>query len=181
MDHIQELSSSSWDEMGDRGHNRHRPKRRRGAAVPLSQEGELGPRLTQCGMGRGLYFRTKWRLHPLQPFGRHGPKIGGLCPFWGGELGAHLTQSRLAGPRPTSIPSGILVHRAVWPQRTWAEKWGLCTFKGGELGPHNTMSPGPRPTSVPSEILILPAVWPGDMGRKLGGSVLFGEGSWVPI
>jgi len=24
----------------------------------------LGPRLTQCGLGRHLYFRTKWRLHP---------------------------------------------------------------------------------------------------------------------
>ena len=31
----------------------------------------------------------------MQPFGcnRYGPKIGwGLCPFGGGELGAHLTQ-----------------------------------------------------------------------------------------
>jgi len=25
---------------------------------------QLGPRLTQCGLGQGLYFRTKWRLHP---------------------------------------------------------------------------------------------------------------------
>ena len=30
----------------------------------------------------------------MQSFGRnrYGPKIGGLCPFWGGELGPHLTQ-----------------------------------------------------------------------------------------
>jgi len=27
-------------------------------------------------------------------------------------------------PRPTSIPSGILIHPAVWPQRTWA--FGGC-------------------------------------------------------
>jgi len=27
------------------------------------------------------------------------------------------------GPRPTSISSGILIHPAVWPQRTWAENW----------------------------------------------------------
>jgi len=25
--------------------------------------GNLGRRLTQCGLGRGLYFRIKWRLH----------------------------------------------------------------------------------------------------------------------
>jgi len=28
------------------------------------------------------------------------------------------------GPRPTSVPSGVLIHLAVWPQWTWAEKWG---------------------------------------------------------
>ena len=39
--------------MGDRDHNRHRPKRGGGAAVLLSRV-ELGPRLTQCGLGRGL-------------------------------------------------------------------------------------------------------------------------------
>jgi len=43
---------SAVAEMGDRGHNRHGPKRG-GAAVSLSQ-GELGPRLTQCGLDRGL-------------------------------------------------------------------------------------------------------------------------------
>jgi len=47
-------------------------------------------------------------------------------------VGPHLTQS--PGPRPTSIPSGILIHRAVWPQRTWAENWGGCAPLGdGEL------------------------------------------------
>ena len=30
------------------------------------------------------------------------------------------------GPRPTSVPSGILTHPAVWPQRTWAENWECC-------------------------------------------------------
>jgi len=24
------------------------------------------------------------------------------------------------GPRPASVPSGILIHPAVWPQQTWA-------------------------------------------------------------
>ena len=40
--------SSAVAETGDRGHNRHGPKR--GGAVPFSQ-GELGPRLTQCRLG----------------------------------------------------------------------------------------------------------------------------------
>ena len=25
------------------------------------------------------------------------------------------------GPRPTSMPSGILIHPAVWPRQTWSE------------------------------------------------------------
>ena len=28
------------------------------------------------------------------------------------------------GPRPTSVPSGILIHPALWPQQTWTENWG---------------------------------------------------------
>jgi len=44
------------------------------------------------------------------------------------KLGFHLTKS--PGPRPTSVPSVILIHPAVWPQRTWAENWGLCPFWG---------------------------------------------------
>jgi len=41
------------------------------------------------------------------------------------------------GPRPTSVPSGILIYPAVWPQQTWVENWGLCPF-GAELGTHLT-------------------------------------------
>jgi len=43
-----------------------------------------------------------------------GQKLGGYAPF--GGLGPHWTQSH--GPRPTCIPSGILIHPAVWPQYT---------------------------------------------------------------
>ena len=41
-----------------------------------------------------------------------GQKVGGgaAVPRSMGELGPHLTQSCLPGPRPTSIPSGILIH-----------------------------------------------------------------------
>ena len=66
----------------------------------------------------------------IQPFGhnRHGPTIewGGGCAFFLGELGLHLTQSH--GPRPISIPSGILVHPSVWPQWRWAKNWGCAPF-----------------------------------------------------
>jgi len=64
---------------------------------------------------------------------------GGLCPFfWGGAGSPSSTKS--PGPRPTSKPSGILVHPAVWPQQALAENWGvgLCPFRGGELGLHLT-------------------------------------------
>jgi len=31
--------------------------------------------------------------------------------------------------RPTSIPSGILIHLAVWPQQTRVENWGFGTVR----------------------------------------------------
>ena len=57
-------------------------------------------------------------------------------PHFGGELGPHVPQ---CGPRPTFVPSGILIHPAVCAQYTWAENRGLCPlFRGGELGPYLT-------------------------------------------
>jgi len=48
------------------------------------------------------------------------------------------------GPRPISIPSGILIYPAIWPQQIWTENWGLCPFgRGGAGSPSNTMWPGP--------------------------------------
>jgi len=40
-------------------------------------------------------------------------KEGVLCPFRWEELGLHLT---LCGLARRSVPSGILIHPAVWPQ-----------------------------------------------------------------
>ena len=83
-----------------------------------------------------------------------GQKVGGRgcgAPFIGGAASPSNTMS--PGPRPTSIPSGILIHPAFWPQQTWAEVYtdaGLpasvnCKSGGaavpltiGELGPHLT-------------------------------------------
>jgi len=60
----------------------------------------------------------------------------GCCtPFRGRELGPHLAQCGLS-----YVPSGILIHPAVWPQQIWAANWVAMTFflGGGKLGPHIT-------------------------------------------
>jgi len=68
--------------------------------------------------GRGLpsYQVASWSI---QPFGhnRHGPKIEGLCPFGEGGAGS-ASNTMWPGPRPTSVPSFILIHPTVWPQYT---------------------------------------------------------------
>ena len=56
----------------------------------------------------------------MQPFGhnRYGPKIGGLlCPFGGGEAG-FPSNTMWPGPRPTCMPSFVMIHSTVWPQYT---------------------------------------------------------------
>ena len=37
-------------------------KQEKGLLCPF--RGRAGPPLTHCGLGRGLYIRAKWRLHP---------------------------------------------------------------------------------------------------------------------
>jgi len=91
-----------------------------------------------------------------------GQKFGerGLCPHF--ERGAvSPSNTKSPGLRPISIPSGILIHAAIWPQEIWAENWGLCPFGGGGArSPSNTMCLGQRPTCTPSFILIHPTIWP---------------------
>jgi len=68
-----------------------------------------------------VYLRTKWHLNPSSRLATMdtGRKLGAgeLCPFWGGKLGPHLTQYSRR-PRPTCMPSFILIHPTVWPQYT---------------------------------------------------------------
>ena len=46
---------------------------------------------------------------------RHGPKRAGLlCPFRGGA--GSPSNTMWPGPRSTSVPSGVFIHPAVWPQ-----------------------------------------------------------------
>ena len=72
--------SSAVAEMGDRGHNRHAPQRG-GCCAPFA--GELGPRLTQCGLGRRLLIPYQVASSSIQPFGHnsHESKTEGLRPF----------------------------------------------------------------------------------------------------
>jgi len=85
--------------------------------------GELGPRLIQCGLGRGLlpHQVASSSVQPLS-HNRHGPKIrcGGGALFLGVAGSPSKTKSPV--PRPTSIPSGILEsiqpfgHNGHWPK-----------------------------------------------------------------
>ena len=122
--------------------------------------GYLGPHRTQCRVGRGL---PPYQVvsSSMQPFGhnRHGPKTGeALPPFWRGRTGSPSNTMSLWS-KPTSLPSGILMHPASWPQQIWAENWGPVPHWGRRAGsPSNTIWPGPRPTRMPSFILIRPTV-----------------------
>jgi len=78
-----------------------------------------------------------------------------------GEEAGSQSNTKSPGPRPSSTPSDILIHAAIWPQQIWAENWGTVPLWGRGTGSApNTMWPGPRPTCVPSLILIRPTVWP---------------------
>jgi len=98
--------------------------------------------------------------------------------LWGGEGKVGPPPNTMwPGPKPTTLPSGTLIHPAVWPHQTWAadyldagkaftrkfRMWGLlCHFPwgGGTGAPPNIVWPEPRPTCMPSFILIRPTVWP---------------------
>jgi len=121
---------------------------------------------------------------------------GHTCPHkwakkWGAALPLSLggagspSNTMSPGPRPTSIPSGIPMHAAVWPQQTWPKSGGggYCALsKGGSwLGPH-LMQCYMGQGSVSSDILIHPAVWPQQTWAEKWGRLLcpfFGWGKLV--
>jgi len=99
-----------------------------------------------------IYWRQRWfhtsnKSSALAEIGDRlatidmGRKEGGCCALFRGELAPSNTMS--PGPRPTSTPSGILMHAAVWPQymgQNGSKLGVLCPpfFWGGERGPHLT-------------------------------------------
>jgi len=139
--------SSAVAEMGDRGHNRHEPK---SGKVLCPFRGGVGSPCNTMWPGRGLP-RAKWHLDPCSCLATiHWPILGVVSPppFFVGERGPHLTMP--PGPRSTSVPHGILIHLAVWPQHG----------EGSWVGPHLTIWAGPRPSCLQSFILMHSTVWP---------------------
>jgi len=63
------------------------------------------------------YLRTKWDLDPSSCVAtiNMDQKFGGYAPFLGGGTG-FPSSTKSTWLRPTPIPSGILMHPAVWPQ-----------------------------------------------------------------
>jgi len=63
---------------------------------------------------RPRYLRTKWHFDPSSRLAT--TDMGqnwGLCPFW--ERAAGCPSNKMwPGPRPTSVPSFILIHPTVW-------------------------------------------------------------------
>jgi len=86
-------------------------------------EGELGPHPAQCGLG---HLDSSSRLATIDM----DRKLGGYVPFLGRGAGSPSNTMSL-GLRPTSVPSGILIHPAIWLQQIWAENWGLCPVGQG--------------------------------------------------
>jgi len=63
-----------------------------------------------------VYLPTKWRLDPSTLWPQYmGRKVGAaVLPFLG--KGSWSSCNRMpSGPRSSSVPSGILIHPAVWP------------------------------------------------------------------
>ena len=87
------------------------------------------------------YLHAKYQLHPSSRLatinmGRKNFFFGGGSAPLSKRGSGSLSNTKSPGLRPTSIPSGILMHAAVWPLQIWAENWGLCHVGEGELGPH---------------------------------------------
>jgi len=66
--------------------------------VPLWRD--LGPHLTQYGLGRGLPPYTKWHLDPTSRLATTDMAENWGCALFWGELGPHLTQCHLGRGLP---------------------------------------------------------------------------------
>jgi len=82
---------------------------------------------------------TKWHLDPSSRLATidMGRKLGALPLFWV-EGAGYPSNTVSLGPRPASLPSGILIHPAIWAQLIWAENGGFAPLGEGKLGLHLT-------------------------------------------
>jgi len=106
--------------MGDRGHNRHGPKRG-GLLCPFRWNGT--PSNTMLPRPRSTSVPSGVFIHPAVGHNRHGRKLGGSECLFSGVAGSP-SNTKSPGSRPIFILSGIIVHPAAWPQRTLAKNWG---------------------------------------------------------
>ena len=99
--------------------------------APFAAGGGTGS--TSNTMWPEVYFHTKWHLDPSSRLATidMGRTLGAVPPFLGRGAGS---QSNTMWP--TFVPSGMLIHPAVWQQLRWTKNWGLCPL--GELGSHLT-------------------------------------------
>ena len=134
--------------MGNRGHNRHGPKREGGRSAPFTEE--LGPSLTQCGLGRGLLL-YQVASSSIQPFGHMATwaENRGLCPLFG---------------EGSWVPMQHNVRDEAYLHTNWhldscsrlaaidiSQNCGAPPlFREGARFPSNTKSPGLRLTSIPT-------------------------------
>ena len=152
--------SSGFTEIGDRlatidmGR-----KEREGLLCPCSWE-ELGPHLTQCGLGRDHLLSP--HLDPSSRLATTdiGRKLEVAVPRFSAGGAGYPSNIISPGLRPTSVPSDILIHPDVWSQQIcMGRKLGTVPllFEGRGAGsPSNTMWLWPMPTSLPSGVFIHP-------------------------
>jgi len=134
--------------MGDRGHNRHGPKR--GVALLCVFRGaELGNHLTQCGLGRGLLPYQVAHLHPssrLATIDMDRKLV--VCPFGGGGAGSPANNVARAEAYLHTKWHLDLSSRLATVDMSRKLGRGCAPFGGGRAGfPSNTMWPRPRPTA----------------------------------
>ena len=65
---------------------------------------------------------------------RQGPKRGGGAAEPLSRAVRTPSNTMWPGRRSTSVPSGVVIHPAVWPQRTLAENWAAVPLQGRGAG-----------------------------------------------
>ena len=103
------------------GHNRHGPKIGWGWVGPFFLGVAGSPSNTKLREPRPTCTPSGILVHGAVWPKRTLAENWGMCPFRGGGAGSPSNTIRVGRglplrPRPTSVPSGILIHAAVWPQ-----------------------------------------------------------------